>query len=942
MSIRTKLIIACTTLALVPLVLLAVVASTRVQDILERQIRLKLEELASQAIVRIDQTLSSSALNIQAWAATEVMQDLVADDPDGRITAALMRWKQDYGVYSAILCINRHGIVVAASEPRAIGQSVIGEPWYKLTGQSSGLAFQDVSHDPFTETLNVRLSASVMAVHKETLVIGHVVALFNIRELSAITDAMKVNEQGQSPEGYALLVTQSGDIIAAPAFLGTDRPIHRFPAQTVESLGLPSLPQMIREKRGVAHVPSDRGNLLIGYARSTGHRSFPGLGWSLLVIQDGAAAHGVITALSQEGLIVLGVMMALVLVLATVVSRGITVPLRTLTGMVQAIAGGNLSQQIDIVSHDEVGALAQAFNQMSQELSSSRETLVLTNQDLIHARDQALASVRTKTDFLATMSHEIRTPMNGVIGMTGLLLDTELSPEQREYGETVRNCGEHLLGIINEILDFSKIEAGKMEFEVVDFDLRHAVEESVDLLAERALSKGLNLACLFHAEVPTALRGDPGRLRQILVNLIGNAIKFTAEGEVLVDVTLAQDHPDAALVRLEVSDTGIGIIPEGRTRLFQSFSQIDSSTTRKYGGTGLGLSICKRLANMMGGEIGVDSEHGKGSRFWFTARLSKQPAGTGIGIRPRRDLQGLRVCIVDDNDTNRRILENYLTNWGMPSVSTESGARALELLHAAIAQGEPCELAILDMQMPEMDGLVLARKIKTDPSLASVRLVMLTSVGQRGDAQAAQEAGIIAYLTKPVRQSQLYDCLATVMATPAQDTARTLSHGQPDEYVTPSLVTRHTLAEARLNASIRILVAEDNVINQTVVVRMLQKLGYKADVVANGLEAVEALLRIPYTAVLMDCQMPEMDGFEATGEIRNREQGARRIPIIALTANAMVEDRKRCLEAGMDDYLSKPVKSADLGAMLARWIPKTLESKDELSGSDSKQVDATL
>lgn len=556
--------------------------------------------------------------------------------------------------------------------------------------------------------------------------------------------------------------------------------------------------------------------------------------------------------------------------------------------------------------------------------------------ELAEARDAALESARLKAAFLANMSHEIRTPINAVIGMTGLLLDTKLSTEQREYAETVRTSADALLTIINDILDFSKIEAGKLAFETMDFDLRTAVEGAVDLLAEAAESKGVELFSLVYSDVPTSLRGDPGRLRQVLTNLLSNAVKFTEGGEVIVRVAKDREAMDAVLLRFTVTDTGIGISEEARRRIFEAFSQADDSTTRKYGGTGLGLAISKQLVEMMGGHIGVDSSPGRGSTFWFTARFDRQPQKTSEVIG-KAHLQGLRVLVVDDNATNRTLVHHQITSWGMRNGSAAGGVEALELLRREAAAGDAYDIAILDMQMPEMDGLMLARQIKADESIARTRLVMMTSLGPRDD-DLLREAGVEVCLRKPVKQSQLYDCLATVMATGASRTG-----GAPgDSPLSAAWSDEHPSGAVARQAHVRVLVAEDNVVNQRVALRQLHKLGYSADGVANGLEVLAALERIRYDVVLMDCQMPEMDGFEAAAEIRRREGGLRHTTIVAMTANALYGDRDRCLAAGMDDYISKPVRPEAMSGIIQRWTRSTKEPAASRGGIEPEAIDTSV
>ncbi len=896
MKLGHKLTLFALLCSVIPLFGMATLAFDAARLSLGEIVEKDLESIAEQEINDLEDYLHDTRAHLATWGRLGIMQDVMIDDSEGDLGDELVRLAEQYPMFAELLVVNSQGAVIASTDTRTVGMGIgsLG----KLSAPVLNGEYQGSLR--YSSRLNKRVITSAIPIRAEysnSTIIGSLVGSLNWELIERELAARSVF--GGKQDRQHLIVLQS---------VKDKKVLYSTREKQLSKEFLTAISSNV----GVLEHQINQTNYVVASAYSAETDTVRNPHWILHVGLDTDIAYSTIQNLFKYILVIGVAAFLLMAILGYFLARAAVKPINALVIGAQGLAAGNYDSPVPVYNtNDEIGALTNSFISM-------RDAIKANELELIERTEISEEAARLKGEFLANMSHEVRTPINGVLGMTELLMNTELDETQGRYASTIFRSGQSLLSVINDILDFSKIEAGKLELQYSAFDLREVVEDVVELVAESAHKKGIEISALLPPDAHVAYQGDASRVRQILINLLGNAVKFTSEGEVKLTVFSEDNGTNQSLLRFEVVDTGIGIAAECQSQIFESFVQADGTTTRLYGGSGLGLAISAQLSELMDGDIGVSSEPGIGSTFWFTASVGKLSDTVEKAWQDNQSLKGKRILIVDDNRTNREILQAQVEYWGADFQLTASGHEALSALRAANEDSHPFDLAILDMHMPGMDGLSLTVAIKADQNLIHTRLILLSSVCDQLDTASYRAIGLESALTKPVRQPELFQCLTAVMAnTPIEST----------------LVTKVHKLEYKALAG-RILIAEDNPVNQELISEMMNLMGVEYHVVGNGREAFDRFVNEHFDVVLMDCQMPIMDGFESTRMIRQHEKTQPSLnptPIVALTANALQGDRESCIEQGMDEYLSKPVSSKQMYEMLGRWLDeRTDEPNDDM------------
>jgi len=883
-KIRERFIVLYMLTAILPVAAIATITYYDARNSLKETIVAEVSEVTEQTTDDLEHFFARVVEDLHTWSNLQTMQNVLIDDQGGLIANDLRRFRQQYPEFSNLAVINDKGVVVAATDGTTVGERVSHAQFFRSGMQ--GWAYQGkVERTPLANGVGMLFALPIRAEYDPNIVLGMLAAVVDWDKISGNLSRIKVSGLlSGSAHGFTLFDRRTGYVM--------------FQSPTA-----PPIPESLLLQIGgtaTEHELGDQTYLLSSHT-TEGYEGFADPHWALIAHVSAADAFASVDQLRNNFVGIAVVVALLVAAIGWLAADSLVQPIHSLIGAMTRIADGDHEIKVPALGRqDEIGDMAAAVD-VFRETTGAR---VRDQEELRIAKISAESANRAKSEFLATVSHEIRTPMNGVLGMAGLLLDTKLDEEQRHFAATIRNSGEMLLDVINDILDFSKIEAGRLDLEVTDFELSPLVESVTELMASRAHVKRIDLVSYAHPDIPPVLTGDPGRLRQIMLNLVGNAIKFTDNGGVALEVTLDRVEGDSVSILCRVTDTGIGISPEAKAALFQRFTQADASTTRRYGGTGLGLAICKQLVLLMDGEIGVDSTVGKGSSFWFRVPLRKAATATERLERvalARRALAGKRVLLIDDHAMNLQVIGRQLQAIGMMVETATGAASGIHSMQRAAKNGRPFAIALIDHMMPDVDGAEFARMVRAEPELAETKLVLSSSSGMINTDEAAAEYGCDAALPKPLHGEKVVLRLARIMGTNVAERDAAAPTVQLDGM-----------------RSLRILLAEDNKVNQLLATSLLTKAGHRVDVAANGIEAVHAVVHREYDVVLMDMQMPEMDGLEATRRIRALPAEVSQIPIVAMTANAMVEDRIRCEQAGMNGYVSKPIDVAVLMREIAR------------------------
>ncbi len=885
MSLKYKITGFTLASAVLPLVITSSLIYNKVSDSLEGIVKRTVTTQASQEVLAVQEALKDAKYQLNTLGAMSIMQDINTVEGNRRIQHDLEEFAEKYPTFLELAVTNDTGIAIASTVPEMRYTSL--ESTWEYEAPRLGIVFDG----PVVKSMRLGspIATQSLPIYDERNpkeIIGTLIGSIDWSSIQSLLANRTLFGNAQDETGQLILKSlQDGTILYAPD------------GSTITADDL-----LLNESAGDFYkINHNEREFVVATADSMAIDGFRDPQWRLYVLLDSEKAYSMVNGTKRYFLLAATVSMLLITVLGLILARSIVMPVKTLVQGAERIASGDFEHPIETTRRDEIGQLARSFETM-------RDSIQTKQRELVHESEVAQQAAKAKGEFLANMSHEVRTPINGVLGMTELILNTELNPTQHRYASTISRSGQSLLSVINDILDFSKIEAGKLALHNSPFDLRDLVEDIVELVAESAHKKNVQLHLVMAPTAHTAFLGDASRLQQVLLNLLGNAIKFTDDGEVTLTVSVSastQGHPS---IGFQIKDTGVGISQEAQTRIFESFVQADGSTTRQFGGTGLGLAISSQLVELMGGKIRVESEIGEGSTFSFSALVEKLPEEHNLRWKDTACLNGACIAVIDDNSTNVEILKAHIQYWGAKAICAPNALTGLKLINKFSQTDQHPDIVLLDMNITDLNGLEVAKALKNNPLTRGSQLVIMSSVCNEPNVEAFKNHGIEVFLTKPVRQGELFRCLASITTGVAEQN-------------TSESVVQSTKIESQLSG--RVLLAEDNPVNQEFMTELLAIIGIDSVLAENGQIAVETLQQdSSFDLVLMDCQMPVLDGFEATATIRAHEQacGSERIPIIALTANAMEGDRERCLDAGMDEYLTKPIGSENLKAALTQFI----------------------